>query len=91
MVRLEKLIWEQALNNPTLKRGRSIGTPSKWWSQPRTITFQVAATKFNSGMVGQFFRMLEPMLAYLSYQWNRDIAITKGLALEDFELFKDRY
>lgn len=68
-----------------------MGTPQKWWSQPRTITFQVAATKFHSGMVGQFFRMVEPLLAALSYRWNRDIAVTKGLALEDFALFKDRY
>lgn len=51
----------------------------------------MAATKFHSGMVGQLFRMVEPLFAALSYRWNRDIAVTKGLALEDFHLFKDRY
>jgi hypothetical protein len=35
--------------------------------------------------------MVEPLFAALSYRWNRDIAVTKGLALEDFALFKDRY
>jgi len=27
----------------------------------------------------------------MTYQWNRDIAISKGLALDDYETFKDRY
>ena len=91
MVRLEKLVWEQAVNNKTLGRARTFSSPAKWWSQPRTLTVQVASDKFHSGLVGQFFRMIEPLTAYIDYQWNRDIAIQKGLALEDFDLFKDRY
>lgn len=36
-------------------------------------------------------KAIEPLYAFMTYQWNRDIAISKGLALDDYETFKDRY
>jgi len=35
-------------------------------------------------------RWLEPTMAYFMYQWPRDIALQRGLSLEDFYLFNDR-
>ena len=32
MVRLEKIVYEQALNTNMLGRSRSISTPMKWWT-----------------------------------------------------------
>lgn len=36
------------------------------------------------------FRSVEPLLSKLHWNWIRDIALQRGLAMEDFLLFQDR-
>lgn len=91
MVRFENLIYERLLNVKVLGRARVFATPKKWYNEPRHEAMKVTAQRFyvNSIFAG-LFRMLEPIIAKGTYQWVRDIALQRGLALEDFFLHKDR-
>jgi len=65
-----------------------MGTPSKWYNENRHDAFKVASNRmFNQGITGFVFKIFEPLLARLTYRWWRDIASSRGLALEDFLLF----
>lgn len=45
MVRLEKLVYEQLVNIKALRRERVIGSPRKWYSEPRTPAMTLSAVK----------------------------------------------
>jgi hypothetical protein len=45
---------------------------------------------FNEGLTGAVFRLIEPLLSKLHWNWIRDIALQRGFAMEDFLLFQDR-
>ncbi|CAD8125101.1 unnamed protein product [Paramecium sonneborni] len=91
MVRLEKLLYEQLLNIRALNRQRIIGSPRKWYSEPRTPALTLSAMKlFTQGVTGQIYKMVEPLFARFFYRWMRNIGLDRGLALEDLVLFQDR-
>ncbi|CAD8118402.1 unnamed protein product [Paramecium sonneborni] len=91
MVRLEKLIYEQLVNIRALKRERIIGSPRKWYSEPRTPAMTLSAVKlFTQGLSGQIYKLVEPLFARFFYRWMRNIGLERGLAMEDLLLFQDR-
>ena len=91
MVRFENLIYEQLLNIKLLGRARVFTSPHKWYNEPRHEAMKVAAHRvFVKSIFSSVFRMLEPIIAKGTYQWVRDIALQRGLAMEDFFLHKDR-
>ncbi|CAK67090.1 unnamed protein product (macronuclear) [Paramecium tetraurelia] len=91
MVRLEKLVYEQLVNIRALNRQRIIGSPRKWYSEPRTPAMTLSAMKlFTQGWTGLIYKMVEPLFARFLYRWMRNIGLDRGLALEDLVLFQDR-
>ncbi|CAD8124157.1 unnamed protein product [Paramecium sonneborni] len=91
MVRLEKLIYEQLVNIRALKRERIIGSPRKWYSEPRTPAMTLSAVKlFTQGWTGFLYKFVEPLFARFFYRWMRNIGLERGLAMEDLLLFQDR-
>jgi hypothetical protein len=91
MVRFEKLIWEQLVNTRALGRERVISTPRKWFNSFRHEENKVAAHYwYTTGLTGVFFKAFERPLSWLFWQWPRDIALQRGLSLEDFFLHQDR-
>jgi hypothetical protein len=49
---------------------------------------KVASHKvFNEGITSSVLRIFEPLFAKFVYRWTKNIANSKGLALEDFYLF----
>lgn len=84
-------MWEQFANVAALGRARVMSTPSKFFNENRNDAFKVGAHRlFNQGLTGVVLRAVEPILAKFTYRWYRDIALQRGLALEDFFLFQDR-
>ena len=91
MVRFENLIYEQLVNIKLLGRSRVLTTPHKWYNEPRYDSILAATHRvLNKGILAPIYRLLEPLLAKATYQWIRDIALQRGLAMEDFFLYKDR-
>lgn len=91
MVRLEKVLYEQLVNTRTFKRERIISAPSKWYSEPRVPSLTLAAMRlYTQGITGQLFKLVEPFFARFVYNWTRDHALQRGLALEDVLVFQDR-
>ncbi|CAK64456.1 unnamed protein product (macronuclear) [Paramecium tetraurelia] len=91
MVRLEKLVYEQLVNIRALKRERIIGSPRKWYSEPRTPAMTLQAVKlFTSGWTGLIYKFVEPLFARFLYRWMRNIGLDRGVAMEDLVLFQDR-
>jgi len=51
----------------------------------------IAAQKmFDKGIRATLFRFIEPVIAYFAWKWPRDIALQRGLSMEDFLLHTDR-
>ncbi|CAK62649.1 unnamed protein product (macronuclear) [Paramecium tetraurelia] len=91
MVRLEKLVYEQLVNIRALKRERIIGSPRKWYSEPRTPAMTLQAVKlFTQGWTGLIYKFVEPLFARFLYRWMRNIGLDRGVAMEDLVLFQDR-
>lgn len=91
MVRLEKILYEQILNNKVLGRARKMTSPTKWFYESRQSVMSIAAHKlFQQGITGKLFKLVEPAFAWLFYKWPKEIANSRGLALEDFFVFQDR-
>lgn len=91
MVRFEKLIWENLFNIKAFGRQRVLGSPQKWFKRNDLDDINVAqAYLFETGIRATIFRWFEPILAYLFWKWPRDIALQRGLAMEDFFLHTDR-
>jgi hypothetical protein len=91
MVRFEKLLWENALNIKALGRERIIGAPVKWYRRNVFDDMVIASQKlFDNGIRSYFYRLIEPITAYFFWKWPRDIALQRGLSMEDFILHTDR-
>ncbi len=79
MVRLEKIVYEKLVNTQTLKRARVLGAPQKWYNESRDDAYSVSAHKlFREGLTARIYRLLEPAIARLTYQWYRDYALQRG-------------
>ena len=91
MVRLERVLWERALNIKAFGREREIKSPRKWHHTKRSDYQQVLAYKvFRTGLSGALFPYVEPLLAYMFYSFPRDFLLQRGLAYEDAFLHHDR-
>lgn len=91
MVRLEKVAWERLFNTKMFGRERAIAAPKKWFDVNRHEEVKVGAFYYyTQGLRASIFRMIEPIMAYFFYKWPRDIALQRGLALEDFMVHQDR-
>eukprot|EP01016_Furgasonia_blochmanni_P002649 TRINITY_DN1102_c0_g1_i1.p1 TRINITY_DN1102_c0_g1~~TRINITY_DN1102_c0_g1_i1.p1 ORF type:complete len:370 (+),score=147.36 TRINITY_DN1102_c0_g1_i1:135-1244(+) len=91
MVRLEKVLYERLVNTKTFGRARQIATPAKYYNENRAESLYVGSFYLlATGLTGRIYRFIEPVISKLGYQWARDVAISRGLALEDFLLFQDR-
>ena len=92
MVRFENLIYERLLNIKLLGRNRQLASPRKWFNEPRHDAVNAATERVftKSAILAPLLRLLEPLIAKASYQWIRDIALQRGLAMEDFFVHKDR-
>lgn len=91
MVRFEKLIWEQLVNTKMFGRERVIGTPKKWFTANRHREVKVAAHYyFTGGLRASAFKAVEGAMSWLFWKWPRDIAVNKGLAMEDFFVHQER-
>jgi len=90
-MRFEKLLYEKVVNTRMLNRQRVMGNPKKWFNENRTEAHRIVAHKFfNQGITGAIFRPLEGIMSWLFYQWPRDIAVRRGLILEDFWVHNER-
>jgi len=91
MVRFEKLVWERLINVKALGRQRVIASPRKWFTANRNTENKIAAHYyFNTGIVGAAFKAVEGALSWGIWKWSRDVALQRGLAMEDFLLHQDR-
>jgi len=84
-MRLEKVAYERIINSQALGRQRILGTPKKWYFQDKQPVQAILANQvLNQGITGSLFRVFEPVIAWLFWKWPRDIALSRGLTLEDF-------
>lgn len=91
MVRFENLLYEKLVNIKLFNRARQFGPPRKWYNESREEGMQVMADKvLNKSVFGMIYRLFEPLLAKVTYQWTRDILLQRGLAHEDIMVFKER-
>lgn len=82
MVRLEKIIYEQIFNNKLLNRQRVLGSPSKWFNENRHDFIKIKSYELlQTGWTGRIYRMLEPIIAKMSYQWIRDLCKQRGMLI----------
>lgn len=89
-MRLEKIWYERLFNTAMTGRQRVIRQPKLWdydnLEKIHRLEDEKPVFKKETGWA----RFVEPFYAYFCYQWPRDIALQRGLALEDFYLFNDR-
>jgi hypothetical protein len=91
MVRFEKLIWERLVNVKALGRQREIASPKKWFTANRNTENKIAAHFYlGTGITNAAFKVVEGALAWALWKWPRDIALQRGLAMEDFLLHSER-
>jgi len=91
MVRFEKLAWETLANSKALGRQRVFGSPRKWFAANRNAENKVAAHYyFTTGIIGWLFKSFEAFGSWMFWKWPRDIALQRGLAIEDFWVHNDR-
>lgn len=91
MVRFEKLLWESLVNTKALGRERVISTPKKWFTANRHREVKVAAHYYyTEGLRSKLFRSVEGVMSWIFWKWPRDIAVNKGLAMEDYLVHQDR-
>lgn len=90
-MRFEKLLYEKVVNTQMLKRQRVITSPKKWFNTQRNEAHRIVAHKvFNQGITGAIHRAIEPLLSWAFYKWPREIALQRGLVMEDFWVHNER-
>jgi len=89
---LERTLYERAINNATLGRARTVGTPRKWnyYNPQRYMEYQTANHQ-ESALV---YRLIAPLLELWNrkfvWQWQRDIALQRGYTMDDFYVYTER-
>lgn len=89
MVRLEKALYEKLVNTSVLGRARTIATPKKWMQHnPEDYkAVQAAYMEDNSFLHKVYDKILYPFYQRFWWQWQRDIALQRGLAMDDFYMY----
>lgn len=92
MVRLEKVLYEKVINNQAVGRARGIGAPRKWFNVNPSDYKKVQAEYLYENSL--FYRMAEkimyPFMKRFWWQWQRDIALQRGYAMDDFYQVSDK-
>lgn len=92
MVRLERTLYEKAINNATLGRARTLGSPKKWnyYDNNQYAQYTSAYTEKNNFV----YKLLTPFLNFWNkkfvWQWQRDIALQRGYTMDDFYVYTER-
>lgn len=88
MARLEKILYEQLFNSKLLNRQRVLGSPSKWFNENRHDFVKIKSHEFlQTGLSGRIYKMLEPVIAKMSYQWIRDLCKQRGMLIYFFIIY----
>lgn len=93
MVRLEKNLYELVLNRPIFGRGRSVASPSKWnYIDPfqyMSLKAYQAAYKVNPLQRFVILPMMDMLMPFLWWGWERDLMKKRGYIPEDFEIYEE--
>lgn len=84
-------MYERVVNNATVGRARNITTPKKW--------FNVNTTDYNKAQAGWMYdnsitlrlaeKILYPLYKKFWWEWQRDMTLQKGYAMEDVYVVSD--
>jgi len=92
MVRLEKVLYEKLLNNKALGRARNITTPKKWINHnPTEYNAVQAGWLHDNSIVAKFWeKVLYPFYKKFWWEWQRDLALQRGYAMDDFYVYTEK-
>ena len=92
MVRLEKQLYEKILNTKTMGRARNIGTPVKWHNtNPQDYNGVQAGYLHDKSLLAKVMeKILYPFYKKFWWEWQRDLALQRGYAMDDFYVYSEK-
>jgi hypothetical protein len=92
MVRLEKVLYEKLLNNKALGRARGVGAPKKWINH-NPIEYNAAQAGYlhDNSITAKFWeKVLYPFYQKFWWEYQRDHALQRGYAMDDFYVHTEK-
>jgi len=89
---LEKILYEKVLNNRTLGRARKITTPKKWINHnPADYKSVQAGWLYDNTISAKVWdKILYPFYKTFWWSWQRDLALQRGYAMDDFYVHTEK-